>query len=772
MRKGKTKFFFKLFAFIIFLSTLPIIIVGIFSYIKTSDAIYEKVIQEKVQSIAQINTNVEQLLKTVDHSFTFFLNSSFLKEAIEEPIGAEQFQKYRQLQHEVNYLQTFDTGIEDILILSLKQKWLMNNNGLRHLDDLEIEMEFSHYFQGNNSNWMLNSTLQKTNAEIQTVENNSSCSYNIELVKQLPLITSKKTGLAIASIPTCHISQLLSKNISNNEDIMILDNNFRVLAHNNTSLIGKSFSNFSFVESLVEESFQPSGQYTSSIDSMIYTITYHKSDYNGWFYLSMIPNSELQKEANAIGLVTLAVTLVVLSGCLFFSWYGSKKLYEPISQLYETISISIKGTNLQKQPHKDEFELIGDRIHIMLDENKELETKIQGQVDQLKHLFMVRLLDGQLSEEELLMKYLSYKYPAKWNQLYALCLQIDSLENTKFTLEQKDLLLFTINNIIDDVIPDNERLTPILRNDVQISILLSNHEKLEDAEAFIQKTAEIIQNKVKQELNLPVSIGISQPFTTLTHSRNAYLEGVEALKYRLKFGHNSILYYKDIETNNSLQTYFPENIKNKLFDEIKLGEKENVEVTFNNLIKTIFSKDLNHNQYQIALTRLLNDLILLMQTLGIELENINDKKSLFDQLFELSSIEEIEKWFKEVLIFPLVGSIEDRMNSQYKKISDKIIHIIQEEFNTDISLESIAERLHYNPNYLSSIFKKETGISFSEYVTMYRLNTAKKMLVESDHSIKEIAEMFQYNNSQNFIRSFKKKEGITPGKYREMHSKS
>lgn len=774
MQKGNTKFFFKLLAFILFLSTLPIIFVGTFSYMKTSDAIYKKVMQEKVQSIYQINTTVEQVLKTVDHSLTYFVNSSFLKETLKEPMGAEQFQNYRQLKHELNYLQTFDTGIEDILILSMSQKWLMNNDGLRSLDNIDIEMQYAHYFDSPfNTYWVLESTdtsnpLPDDNSG--TVKAIAPCGYSIKLVKQLPLITSKKTGLSIASIPSCYLAKILTSS-SENEKIMILDSQFRVVVHNDTSLIGTTYANLQAVEMLKDELVQPSGQLTAMIEGTNYTITYRKSDFNGWLYLSVIANNELKKEANAIGLFTVYVCLVILFGCLLISWYGSKRFYKPISQLYSIIMSNIKTPSLQKKTHRDELEAIGDRIHDMLDENKELEIKLQGQVDQLKHLFMVRLLDGRLGEEELMMKYLSYNFNGRWKRLCVLTLQIDSLENTKYTPEQKDLLLFTINNIVEEIIPTNDRLTPILRRDVQVTIVLSNHETDYDFDAFIHETAKFIQQKVHDELDLPVSIGVSQPFMKLSHSREAYLEGVEALKYRIKFGMNSILYYRDVETGGSLQTYFPENIKNELFDAIKLGEKEKVEETLSSLISTIFSKDLSANQYQISLMRLLNDTILLMQTMGVELENLDDKKSLFDQLFELQSSEEITTWFKEKIIFPLVTSLEERMNSQYKNISDKIIHIIQKEYDTDISLEAIAERLHYNPNYLSSIFKKETNISFSDYVSLYRLNMAKKWLVESDLSIKEIAELLHYNNSQNFIRSFKKKEGITPGKFREFHSK-
>ncbi|MNL86613.1 Helix-turn-helix domain protein [compost metagenome] len=48
---------------------------------------------------------------------------------------------------------------------------------------------------------------------------------------------------------------------------------------------------------------------------------------------------------------------------------------------------------------------------------------------------------------------------------------------------------------------------------------------------------------------------------------------------------------------------------------------------------------------------------------------------------------------------------------------------------------------------------------------------AKKWLIETDMTVKEISERLQYQNSQNFIRSFRKQEEMTPGQYRELHRK-
>ena len=63
---------------------------------------------------------------------------------------------------------------------------------------------------------------------------------------------------------------------------------------------------------------------------------------------------------------------------------------------------------------------------------------------------------------------------------------------------------------------------------------------------------------------------------------------------------------------------------------------------------------------------------------------------------------------------------------------------------------------------LSLAFKEIVGISFKEYLVLFRLTEAKKLLLSSDLSISDIAEKVGYVNVNNFIRIFKEKENITP----------
>lgn len=95
---------------------------------------------------------------------------------------------------------------------------------------------------------------------------------------------------------------------------------------------------------------------------------------------------------------------------------------------------------------------------------------------------------------------------------------------------------------------------------------------------------------------------------------------------------------------------------------------------------------------------------------------------------------------------------------------------VAQHYGEPVTLEEVGGVVNLNPVYLSTLFKKETGINFSEYVANYRIDVAKEMLLKSQRSVAEIAEYVGYANAKSFSRLFKKQVGIYPVEYRRVHA--
>lgn len=119
----------------------------------------------------------------------------------------------------------------------------------------------------------------------------------------------------------------------------------------------------------------------------------------------------------------------------------------------------------------------------------------------------------------------------------------------------------------------------------------------------------------------------------------------------------------------------------------------------------------------------------------------------------------------------------DRQKTQEKpaarfdvEIKDSRIRGIMEEidrrYRHKISLGELADSCNMSIGHLSTLIKKETGVSFSEYVTQKRMEDAKGLLRDDSLSVDEIAQMVGYSDYFYFIKAFKKYAGISPSAYR------
>lgn len=117
--------------------------------------------------------------------------------------------------------------------------------------------------------------------------------------------------------------------------------------------------------------------------------------------------------------------------------------------------------------------------------------------------------------------------------------------------------------------------------------------------------------------------------------------------------------------------------------------------------------------------------------------------------------------------------MEKLLNLYEQKISNKllnaapIIQIMEECYcQPDFSIQMLADKLQANTTYISTKFKKELNINFSDYLWLLRLNKAKELLICTDMPITDISIAVGYANVTSFHRKFKQATGLTPNQFR------
>ncbi len=102
-------------------SILPVLIVGIFSYIQSSNQVERQVSETEMQFVKQVNLSIEQTLQTVEHTLTHLAKTHIIEDSLYSPLDATDFQLYNQLKSQITHLQSFDTKVEEVIIINKNQ---------------------------------------------------------------------------------------------------------------------------------------------------------------------------------------------------------------------------------------------------------------------------------------------------------------------------------------------------------------------------------------------------------------------------------------------------------------------------------------------------------------------------------------------------------------------------------------------------------------------------------------------------------------------------
>lgn len=130
--------------------------------------------------------------------------------------------------------------------------------------------------------------------------------------------------------------------------------------------------------------------------------------------------------------------------------------------------------------------------------------------------------------------------------------------------------------------------------------------------------------------------------------------------------------------------------------------------------------------------------------------------------------EQLFQWIKLDLSRIHQVHMKNIQDEESKPIRDakKYIH---DNFNKHISLENVSDYIGFNAAYFSTLFKKETGKNFLEYVTELRIQKAKNYLMQTNYDIAEVASAVGYNDLKYFSKLFKKTTGLSPSEFRKLY---
>ena len=491
-------------------------------------------------------------------------------------------------------------------------------------------------------------------------------------------------------------------------------------------------------------------------------------------YLLATPASAYQTPILKVNVLFFIGFLAVIAGSIGFTIHFVKKNYSPIREILQLLnknsdrsapSLSYNEYSVIKKALNDSYTARNNMRHLLLLQNKRL---LDNSLTMLLHHF-------PLSENNL--QQLKEVLPYDFFNLIIIYQDAGTEEETALmTSEQQQQLIAWLQRENGFLASYSIFSWPLCIEGHPMVLFGLSHSQKEQWEILFEGFSSDILALAKIRCRLypkPILCHVSSFCTDLIQLPEIWEEAFYRVRYRILFGIDyAIICNKTLSTTQNNGYYYPEQQESKLLNLIYSGNKEEAAALLETLWRINLESDQTGCGYAVCL------IYDVMGTLLRACSMISPLSSIDIEIHEifkkLNSERKPSTMYRYLSAF--LGEVCQIYCCEHSRSTDKlkeeILHYIEENYsNPALSVELIGDVFGKSRAYLFSLFKEDTGYSMLYHINRLRIDKAKELLTITKHSksIQDIATIVGFNSSINFTRAFKKYEGITPSKYREIH---
>ena len=296
----------------------------------------------------------------------------------------------------------------------------------------------------------------------------------------------------------------------------------------------------------------------------------------------------------------------------------------------------------------------------------------------------------------------------------------------------------------------------------------------EAAVAQALECGDVIADRVAAELGHSIAIGTGDPVDALIAVSASYQHARLALEHRQVLGSSQVITAQQVRGNDAGSPIeIDADARARFVRALKGGDIEDTELALGDILRCFDATDRAMELCLVVMHRLLADVLNALEVLAVDYGRIPELgRNPFGELNRLRRKDEIESWFLAVARSAQAFLANRRKEHSEWKAEEAKEFIRTHYMDPGLSLRTICSALSISKSYLSTIFKTHTGMTVVEFLTNVRMEAAKELLAAESLKSYEVATRVGFRDAHYFSLTFKKQTGISPTEYRELARQS
>jgi AraC-like DNA-binding protein/ligand-binding sensor protein len=236
---------------------------------------------------------------------------------------------------------------------------------------------------------------------------------------------------------------------------------------------------------------------------------------------------------------------------------------------------------------------------------------------------------------------------------------------------------------------------------------------------------------------------------------------------------DQINFLKGFAYVDEAQTIYPINKEDELLEKIAEGDKTASQQILNEILGHIFFS--SSGSMETMRARVIELVVLLSRAAirgGADVEQIFGLNYTYlGKIQSFRNIDEIAYWLSGIMT-RFTDQVFNLAHVKHADVIYRAVDYVKKNYMKKITLEETAALVFLSPAYFSRIFKEEMGTNFNNFVNQYRVEAARKLLLNDTVSLTDISSLVGFEGQSYFSKVFKRLTGVSPGKFRESRGRT